>query len=324
MTEKTLETILSQQDHCDLIVENLNSHGLFHLHNTCKSIRNNTKEKLQTRCFLNLIVQNKVTSAEDMLRKKPSLTRQSSCITDPTRRIFNNITGFQYACWAKAPHMCEMLKKYMTPADTSNQITRLKQATYPHNDNYNFLEMLEQYSQFIDYIDDTSIHTQPLVDEISSIMHKISILQRQMPVHIIQTIYLRPQHPGKQLPTIENFNDDIFFGEGQTHTPESWLFDPEYNLAANNELLQRLYNPPTNMSWQVLMRSHITPQADFISSSQYQKYTNNDIKTTTEHLRLTECQLHSLLNLNSSLKTKMAAIKENLHAPELPARLTRQ
>ena len=63
--------------------------------------------------FLDLVAAGQQPKAEAMLKKNPDLALAYGTITDPAKRTFKDITGFQYAVWALDWHMWQMIRKYM-------------------------------------------------------------------------------------------------------------------------------------------------------------------------------------------------------------------
>jgi hypothetical protein len=76
--------------------------------------------------FLNLVVEGEQDQAEAMLRQTPELALFPGIVTDLSGRIFDNITGFQYAAWALDSHMWRMIRKYLPNAAAREQVKGLK------------------------------------------------------------------------------------------------------------------------------------------------------------------------------------------------------
>ena len=82
--------------------------------------------KKDIQVFLDLIVSGQQIKVEEMLKKNKDLILASGTVTDNAKRIFNNITGFQYAIWALDVHMWTMLLNYLTPEAAFDQVKEYK------------------------------------------------------------------------------------------------------------------------------------------------------------------------------------------------------
>ena len=63
--------------------------------------------------FLELVTWGQQPKAEEILKKKQELALAKGAVTDPAKRTFKDISGFQYAVWALDWHMWNMIRKYL-------------------------------------------------------------------------------------------------------------------------------------------------------------------------------------------------------------------
>ncbi len=75
--------------------------------------------------FLRVVAEGEQGQAEMMLEKNKDLVLFSGSIKDLSGRTFENITGFQYACWALDWHMWKMLRKYLSNEEAAQQLSVL-------------------------------------------------------------------------------------------------------------------------------------------------------------------------------------------------------
>lgn len=84
----------------------------------------------------------------------PQLVYAQGDITDLSKRIFTNITGFQYAVWALDGSMWEVILQYLPHVDAAAQITAYAariDLIQQHGQHYSFDEVVSKYNHYIQH-----------------------------------------------------------------------------------------------------------------------------------------------------------------------------
>jgi hypothetical protein len=158
--------------------------------------------------FLKLVCEGEQIQAEALLRAKSELVLVPGNITDLSGRIFNNITGFQYAVWALDWRMWCMMWKYLGANDNARiRETRKQlfgdtswQSQYGADDGQlinNFIDALNAYIKFDQRKESDSA---PRIE-----YWRINVVgaNQQLPIHVVNEYC----QPGRRDPYKPNFSD---------------------------------------------------------------------------------------------------------------------
>lgn len=153
-------------------------------------ISNSIKRSLVNR-FLNHVVQGEHDAVATMLKLKPDLAWLRGQVTDLSGRIFENVSGFEYALWALDKHMWTTMlvclpknnKKMSIKLNRQYQDIQESKITYRLNNtfcteqHFNFngtiIEALNHYSDPIENCDN------------SEFIRRLGYAQRLLPIHVV-------------------------------------------------------------------------------------------------------------------------------------------
>lgn len=99
--------------------------------------------------FLRLVAEGEQDQAESMLKKNPHLALASGSVTDLSKRLFSNITGFQYALWAMDWHMWRMIVRYLPREEAAMQLEVLEENGTEHGQHFNLNVLIEALEDYI-------------------------------------------------------------------------------------------------------------------------------------------------------------------------------
>jgi hypothetical protein len=103
----------------------------------------NDSHKIQF--FLDFVAGGQQDEAERLLKETPKLALMTGNVTDHAGRVFENITGFQYALWALDWRMWEMVRKYLPYRAAGKQVEKFIKSKWAkeHGEHANWKELLD-------------------------------------------------------------------------------------------------------------------------------------------------------------------------------------
>lgn len=124
-------------DEWELITSFLPARDVFNLSRLTKSSQSFFKpmldEQKKIHQFLQHVVRAEYEAIETMMQEDPSLMLKKGKVTDEAGRTFENISGFNYACWAHSKHTWACMIDSI-PKDTKNRLNLLEQALAQYDD----------------------------------------------------------------------------------------------------------------------------------------------------------------------------------------------
>lgn len=144
--------------------------------------------------FLTKVAAGKQKDAEALIKEYPELLAQKGTLTDLSHRKFDNITGFQYALWARDESMWNMILKYLSPEQAFLQLSELEQTNSPHGSSFKMDRVNAAYTNYLSYYR-TNILEPKLPLDISGkdkMLQELFIAigkeQRLLPIHFINEL----------------------------------------------------------------------------------------------------------------------------------------
>lgn len=107
------------------------------------------KEARAVQLLLQHIADGEQNQAEILLKENPELLLRKGNVTDSSRRLFENITAFQYAVWALDWHMWTMLLHYMKPEDAAQQYQELTTQGTAHGMQASWEDLIKGYDDYL-------------------------------------------------------------------------------------------------------------------------------------------------------------------------------
>jgi hypothetical protein len=152
--------------------------------------------------FLRFVAEGEQDKAEAMLKTNKDLALVAGNVTDHAKRIFRNITGFQYAVWALDWHMWKMIRKYL-PDEVAQEQAK----------GFGIGAWVKEYGEYASW--------KKLLDAQQTLKNnwnewdwkkidehwmKIGELQLMLPMHVLQE-YNQPNRPFDPCPKFNNEYD---------------------------------------------------------------------------------------------------------------------
>lgn len=163
----------------------------------------NKVNPIEVQMFLDLVALGQQSKAEEMLKKNPWLALEYGTLTDHAKRMFEDISGFQYAIWALDWHMWEMIGKYLSSEDIAKQIEKITTGKWvkEHEEYVNWNNLIYVQKNLFANWDKWNWRK---IDE--HWIQKIGGAQLLLPMHALQE-YCQPGRPFSPCP---NFKDDYY------------------------------------------------------------------------------------------------------------------
>jgi hypothetical protein len=125
----------------------------------------------------------------------------ASNVTDLSGRIFNNITGFQYAVWALDWHMWRMIRKYLSDDAAREQMTNMARGSWVGMHGINASGLIQNLVDALQtYIDN---HDQWRANNVWCLYahweQNVGSAQRLLPAHVVNE-YCHPTRPFEPCP----------------------------------------------------------------------------------------------------------------------------
>jgi hypothetical protein len=171
--------------------------------------------------FLNLVVEGEQDQAEAMLRQTPELALCPGIVTDLSGRIFDNITGFQYAAWALDSHMWRMIRKYLPNAAAREQVKGLKTGLWvaQHGESASWQNLIDALDGVIKLCNQNEYNAADV-----KWRRDVGDAQLLLPVHVVNQYC----HPKRSFYPCPDFNDQSPLPRSR-ETDEGEWFTCTYN-----------------------------------------------------------------------------------------------
>lgn len=131
--------------------------------------------------FLHYVGWGQEEQAEAMLKNRPQLALGYGELTEPAKRTFKNMTGFQYAIWAQDWMMWDMILRYLPKEEAAKQLEELNENGTAYGKRFNLDELLKGLQVYIDNY--SKWNGTQCNDHFTQV---IGNAQRLLPVHYMQ------------------------------------------------------------------------------------------------------------------------------------------
>ncbi len=142
------------------------------------------QENKKTEQLLQWVSEGKQKEVTEILKnnKKLNLAFCKGRLQDPSGRVFNCISPFQYAVWALDWHMWKAIQPFLSEEEQKNQLNALQQEKTEHGEYFDF-------SSYVNSLQFYAKYYQEWVDEEKRdyIVKTIGQQQRALPMHVIHT-----------------------------------------------------------------------------------------------------------------------------------------
>ncbi|HQY22132.1 MAG TPA: ankyrin repeat domain-containing protein [Gammaproteobacteria bacterium] len=170
--------------------------------------------------FLTFVAEGEQGKAKAMLKSNRDLALVSGNVIDLSNRIFNGITGFQYAVWALDWHMWTMIKQYLPNEAAREQAQGFEKGFWvkQHGVHANLNNLIQAYQKTIHLY-----NAKKYTDGNTAWVQEVGGEQRLLPAHVVNE-YCHPIRPFYPVP---NFKDaDVALPRTRTiETGEDWFYD---------------------------------------------------------------------------------------------------
>jgi ankyrin repeat protein len=166
--------------------------------------------------FLRWVAEGEQDKAEAMLKSNPALALVPGDVTDLSKRVFNGITGFQYAVWALDWHMWTMIRKYLPDEDARLQAQGFEAGAWvgKYGVRANLYTLIQAYKTTIDLYEAFK-H----IESNTAWIQQVGGAQLLLPAHVINE-YCHPTRPFYPLP---NFKDAATLPRSRTIKGGDWF-----------------------------------------------------------------------------------------------------
>ena len=172
-----------------------------------------------------LVMNGEESLAEEMIKTNQELLLKKGSVADPAGRVFDDITAFQYALWARDWYMWEMMLPYMDIAEASEQYDCIVKHGTSHGHQFDFSPLIKTIQDYVRSFNEKSYeeHDQHWGNEVGD-------EQRLLPMHVVQE-YCRTDRSFASYPDFsegvrgKEFKVDMYYNDAWHYNLE---FKPSY------------------------------------------------------------------------------------------------
>lgn len=173
--------------------------------------------------FLRLVAEGEQDKAEAMLKSNPNLALVPGDIRDLSKRIFTNITGFQYSVWALDWHMWTMIRKYLSTEEAQFQAQGFEMGSWvkTHGVHAEWLldNLMKAYKTTITLFEQSKYN-----EGDKTWVQQVGRAQLLLPAHVINE-YCHPTRPFDPCP---NFKDSLVLPRSRKIDEGEWFTAERY------------------------------------------------------------------------------------------------
>jgi hypothetical protein len=168
--------------------------------------------------FLKLVVRGEQDKAEAMLKLTPALALMPGNVTDLSDRVFNDITGFQYAVLALDWHMWTMIERYLHPNYARLQAKGFENGAlvkkYGFNVELVLSNLISAYEETLD-----AYESKEYAEGDKIWLEKVGEAQRLLPAHVANEYC----HPTRSFDPTPDFRDVKSFLPRSSYVASEWF-----------------------------------------------------------------------------------------------------